>query len=99
MMRPIIHQVPPAAPTTLAAVSGTPGQVLLTWADNSANEDSYTLQRDITTAFSAPTLFAVNSGNSTGFNTKGYGGTVTFTDNTAAGGPFYYRVQANDSFT
>lgn len=99
MMRPIIHQVPPAAPTNLVAALGTPPNVVLTWADNSASEDSYTLQRDVTTAFSAPTLFAVNSGNSTGFNTKAYGGTVTFTDTTAPAGTIYYRVQANDSFT
>jgi FtsP/CotA-like multicopper oxidase with cupredoxin domain len=104
MMRPIIFQVAPPAPTNLAAALGTPPNVVLTWADNSASEDSFTLQRSTTTAFLTTdpgfASFTLNSGNTTGFTTRGYGGTVTFTDTTGtAGTPYVYRVQANDSFT
>jgi FtsP/CotA-like multicopper oxidase with cupredoxin domain len=91
MMRAIVFQVPPAAPTNLAA-AGSPPNTVLTWTDNSASEDSFTLQRDTTTAFSAPTSVKVTSPNKIG-----YGGTVTYNDTTGTSGTtYYYRVQAND---
>ncbi len=98
MMRPVIFQVPPPAPTNLAA-NNAAGPVTLTWTDNSASETAFIVQRDINSNFSAPTSFTVNSGNSTGFSTGGYGGLVTFTDTTAVSGTLYnYRVQAVDDF-
>jgi FtsP/CotA-like multicopper oxidase with cupredoxin domain len=106
MMRPIIFQVAPPAPTNLVGALGTPPNVVLTWTDNSASEDSFTLQRSTTTAFLPGDIgfasFPVNStsANTSGFSTLGFGGTITFTDMTAvANSTYYYRVQANDSFT
>jgi len=99
MMRPMIYQVAPAAPTIGTAGAATTS-VQVTWTDNSASEDSFTLQRDISTAFSAPTSFTVTAGNSTGFSTAGYGQTVAYDDTTVIPGTqYYYRVRANDSFT
>ena len=57
MMRPIIFQVPPAAPSNLVAASVN-GQVNLTWTDNSASETGFTIQRDIDPAFPNPTTLA-----------------------------------------
>jgi FtsP/CotA-like multicopper oxidase with cupredoxin domain len=105
MMRPIIFQVAPPAPTSLvAAQAPATTNVTLTWIDNSSNEDSFTLQRSTTTAFASTdpgyASFAIDGSNSTGFSKLGYGGTLTFTDNTTtSGNTYYYRVQAVDSFT
>ncbi len=104
MMRPIIFQVAPPAPTNLTATPGTVPNIVLTWVDNSASEDSWTVQRSTTTAFSTKDLgyatFPVTGTNSTGFSTPNWGQTVTFTDGTGSTNTtYYYRVQANDSFT
>jgi FtsP/CotA-like multicopper oxidase with cupredoxin domain len=105
MMRPIIHQVAPAAPT--AFIAATPGPpvagVALSWTDMSANESSFAVQRDTVATFNSPALatFFVNatSLNTSGFNTLGYGQNVTFIDQTALAGTAYlYRLQATDSF-
>ncbi len=102
MMRPIIHQVAPLKPGNLVA-GATTNTVQWTWTDNSAHEDSFTLQRSTTLAF-LPTdpgfgSFTVDGTNSTGFSTLGYAQTVTFTDATVVPGTqYYYRVQATDSF-
>ncbi|MEY8879599.1 MAG: hypothetical protein AB9M60_24030 [Leptothrix sp. (in: b-proteobacteria)] len=42
----VIPAAAPLAPTTLAAVSNSPTQVTLTWADNATNEASYDVQRN-----------------------------------------------------
>ena len=57
MMRPIVFQVPPPAPSnlTVALDPNTPGNVVLSWTDNSANETGFTVQRDIDAAFPNPT--------------------------------------------
>ncbi|HWU38152.1 MAG TPA: hypothetical protein VN203_10955, partial [Candidatus Acidoferrum sp.] len=77
MMRPIVYQVPPPAPSNLVAALGTPSpNIVLTWTDNSASETSFTLQRSTTTAFLATdpgfASVSVNGGNSIGFSTPGY---------------------------
>jgi len=102
MMRPMIYQVPPNAPTNLAAVSTASG-VLLSWSDTSASETEYTVQRDTVPTFNSPALtpFTVNatSANTTGFSTSGYGQTVTLLDPTVVvGHTYYYRLQATDDF-
>ncbi len=100
MMRPIIFQVAPPAPSNLVATAG-PKDVVFTWTDNSASETSFSVQRSTTTAF-LPTdpgyaTFTVNSGG--GFSTPQYGQTVTFTESTVAPGTtYYYRVRADDNF-
>ena len=101
MMRPIIFQVPPRAPSNLVA-GATTTTVQLTWTDNSASETSFTLQRDTLSDFSTTpaTLFTIDSTTTgSGFNTLAYGGNITYTDTTvAAGTQYYYRVRAADNF-
>ncbi len=92
MMRPIIFQVAPPAPTNLVA-SGTSTNATLTWTDNALSETGFTLERDITTAFSAPTSFPVSA-------LSGWGGTVTYIDTSGTSGTtYYYRVRADDAFS
>ncbi|HEY6936291.1 MAG TPA: choice-of-anchor D domain-containing protein [Terriglobales bacterium] len=100
MMRPIVFQVSPPAPSNLAA-SGPDGNgvVTLSWTDNSANETGFTLQRDIDPGFPSPTAIAFGpsskSTNAAGQGTD-FGGAITAFDNPGSGGPFFYRVQAVD---
>jgi FtsP/CotA-like multicopper oxidase with cupredoxin domain len=104
MMRPIVWQVPPPAPGNLTAAFDTalPGQIDLAFTDNSANETGFILQRDTTSAFSAPTLITVpplGTLNAAGEGIS-WGQTVSVTDNPGGGGPYFYRVQAvDDGFT
>jgi FtsP/CotA-like multicopper oxidase with cupredoxin domain len=99
MMRPIVYQVAPPAPSNLvAALDPTVnGQVDLSFTDNSASETGFIIQRDSSTAFGAPV--AISVGPSTPVNLAGegttWGGTITATD-TPGAGTFYYRVQAVD---
>jgi FtsP/CotA-like multicopper oxidase with cupredoxin domain len=100
MMRPIIFQVPPAAPSGLVATNdaNVSGQVDLVWTDNSASETGFVVQRDTTPAFLTPTT--VNVGPSTPINAAGegtgWGGPITAID-PAGNGTFFYRVQAVDN--
>jgi FtsP/CotA-like multicopper oxidase with cupredoxin domain len=96
MMRPIIFQVAPAAPSVFAAVRGAAGEVNLTWTDNSASESGFNLQRDTDPAFPAPATLLANTSAST--PASNYGGTIAYTDSSAPAGPAYYRVQAEDDF-
>ncbi|MBZ5565010.1 MAG: choice-of-anchor D domain-containing protein [Acidobacteriia bacterium] len=96
MMRPMVFQVAPPAPSNLVALGAPSGKysVALTWTDNSANESGFNLERDTDPAFlnPAPTSFAIPS-----TTTLAYGGIITFTDTTATKGVLYfYRVQAVD---
>lgn len=99
MMRPIIFQVPPAAPSNfVAAPDGTvQGLVHLAWTDNSASETGFVVQRDIDPTFPHPTL--INVGPSATLNAAGegtdWGGTIAVTD-TPGNGTYYYRVLAID---
>jgi hypothetical protein len=101
MMRPIMFQVPPPAPSNLLAASDTVnGGVKLTWTDNSASETGFTVQRDIDPAF--PNPFLISVGPSATLNAVGegtdWGATVTTTDTSSlvSGTTYYYRVQAVD---
>jgi FtsP/CotA-like multicopper oxidase with cupredoxin domain len=109
MMRPIVFQVPPPAPSNLTAVQSTvpPMSVTLTWTDNSANETGFTIQRDTDPSFTSPNLFILPpvgpSPATPGFpiNAAGegtsWGGTITTVDsNVVSGTVYYYRVQAID---
>ena len=99
MMRAIIFEVPPEAPSNLAVAPTAPPAtgLTLTWTDNSASEKGFTLQRDTTAAFAAPTFIPVGPSTPTDANGKGitWGGPITYTDTSATGaGPYFYRVQA-----
>ena len=93
MMRPMIFQVAPPAPSNLVATPTIP--VDLTWTDNSASETAWVVERDTDPLFPAPVLVNIPS-----TTTIPYGGTISYTDTTAAlGMTYYYRVQAVDDFT
>ena len=96
MMRPIIFQVAPPAPSNFTAIRTSPGQVDLSWTDNSASESGFVLQRDTDPAFPAPSTVFDNKNAST--PSTNYGGTISFTDTSAPGGAAYYRIQAEDDF-
>jgi len=96
MMRPMIFQVAPAAPSNFAAIRDVSGSVTLTWTDNSASESGFNLQRDTDPLFSAPVTVFSNSNASA--PVSAYGGTLTFADTTPPGGLLYYRLQAEDDF-
>jgi hypothetical protein len=87
MMRPIVFQVPPEAPSNLVATPTTP--VNLTWTDNSASETGFTLQRATDAGFTTNvTTFTVPP-------KPGFGGSVAFTDTTVeANMTYHYQVQA-----
>ncbi len=97
MMRPMIFQVAPEAPSSLLAAIAATG-VNLTWRDNSASASQtaapgsgFTLQR------ATDGLFTLNVQNFTvpPAASAGYGSTASYLDTTAAGGTtYYYRVQA-----
>ncbi len=91
-MRAMILQVPPPDPSNLAGVRNG-SNVNLTFTDMSANESSFTVQRDTDPAFPAPTVVSVGAS----VPNTAYGSTIAFTDQAAPHGTtFYYRVQAVD---
>jgi FtsP/CotA-like multicopper oxidase with cupredoxin domain len=88
MMRPIIFEVAPPAPSNLAATGLATG-INVTFTDNSLSEDGFTLQRaddiNFTTNVTSTILPAQ----------AGYGTTVASLDTTAVPGQtYYYRVNA-----
>jgi FtsP/CotA-like multicopper oxidase with cupredoxin domain len=100
MMRPVIFQVPPVAPGSLAAANDpiNPGQVILAWTDNSANETGFTIQRDVDPTFPNPVLISAPPSSKLNGANEGtdWGGIQTINDN-AGNGTFFYRVQAVDN--
>jgi FtsP/CotA-like multicopper oxidase with cupredoxin domain len=97
MMRPVVFQIPPEAPSNLLAVSATSG-ANLTWTDNSASASQtaapgsgFTLQRATDGLFTLNVQnFPVAASASTGA-----GSTVTYLDATVAAlTQYFYRVQA-----
>src|SRR6266478_5292078 len=80
----ITYSTVPTAPSNLTAVTSS-NNVVLTWADNSANEDGFKIERstdNITYTQIATTV--------TNFSSS----TTSYTDVAAAGTPYYYRVRA-----
>ncbi len=100
MMRPIVFQVPPPAPSNLVAGNDTSvsGQIDLSWIDNSASETEFALQRATLPDFSDATTIAhvppTGATNAAGEGTS-WGDTIRATDSPGTG-TFYYRVQAVD---
>jgi len=100
MMRPIIFQVPPPAPSNLIA-SVVNGVVNLAFTDNSANETGFVIQRSTDPNFKNPPATNINVGPSSPMNAAGegtgWGTTIATTDPSPALGTNYYRVQAVDN--
>jgi FtsP/CotA-like multicopper oxidase with cupredoxin domain len=98
MMRPIIFQTLPEAPSNMTA-TGSPTSVQLTWIDNSASvsqanaipgSTGFTVQRALDSAFTSQLTTLPNVGPS-----AGVGATVSFADTSAAPlTTYYYRVQS-----
>ena len=99
MMRPIVFQVAPDAPSNLTASSPATGPfaVNLDWIDNSASESRFAIQRATDNLF---TLNVTNFTASASTPNTAYGGHVTFSDTSASKNQtYFYRVQAIDDFT
>lgn len=77
---------PPAAPGTPVASRQSAGVALVTWADNSSNETSFTIERQTRNGnvWGSSALFSV-------------GANVTSFTNNAGVGRFRYRVRSNNS--
>ncbi len=91
MMRPIIFRVGPEPPSNLTAAAGGTGADLA-WIDNANNETGFTLQRADNPLFTANMVSFDLPASVPDTST---GGTLTYTDTTAA--PltlYYYRVLA-----
>ncbi len=99
MMRPMVFEVPPEAPTNLAAPAPQPqNAATLTWTNNAVSATSFTIQRALDPAFT------------TGITTLVYGtpsmvappfpqGLTTYTDTTVSPATtYYYRVAATKTF-
>jgi VCBS repeat-containing protein len=106
MMRPIVFQVPPPAPSNLVAANdpSVAGQIDLSWTDNSANETGFIVQRTVASdpTFTSASVVALpgvapsSPTNKAGEGTS-WGGTIRATDNILnIPGSYIYRVQAVD---
>ncbi len=90
MMRPMVFQVSPAAPTNLAAAAtGPPTGVKLTWINNATSPAAtdMLIQRATDAAFTQ---------NVKTFTTTS-GGAKTYTDAPVTDGTYYYRVRAENA--
>ncbi len=91
MMRPMILQIPPEAPSNLTGVSTSKPslRIQLTWTDNSASATGFTVQVALNPGFTQG-LRQFSVGPSTGT-----GASVTYTDTSVSGNQtYYYRVLA-----
>jgi FtsP/CotA-like multicopper oxidase with cupredoxin domain len=101
MMRPIIFQVPPAAPGNLVAANdqNIAGQVNLSFNDNSASETGFVIERSLDPSFGTG-VTTINAGPSSKLNAASegidWGGVITAKDNPPANGTYFYRTQAVD---
>jgi len=96
MMRPIIFEVAPPAPSAFSALQNG-STVTLSWTDNSASESGFNLQRSTDPQFG--TLVDLIKNGSPSLPITAYGVPITVTDSGAPTGvPVYYRVQAEDDF-
>ena len=89
MMRPIVFQVAPPAPSNLTAVSFG-GSVTVSFTDNAASETGFYLEK----ADNADFLNSTKVGTLAASTNPVFGGTVTFTDTLGTAAAYWYRVQA-----
>ncbi len=94
MMHSVGFMVIPDAPSNLTAIGlDDPVSVNLAWKDNSADETSFIIQRAEDTGFTTGLTNFTVAGSANG----AFGGTMTFTDMTAAANTsYYYRVLASN---
>jgi FtsP/CotA-like multicopper oxidase with cupredoxin domain len=88
---------PPVAPSNLTtALNATGNGIVLSWTDNSTNENNFTVYRSVNGVPSTTPLATVPSK-----TTAATGGTVTYTDTTGlvAGSTYTYYVVANTTAT
>src|SRR5262249_30482621 len=78
---------PPAAPTNLSAAAVSVSQVNLTWADNSANETGFVVERATDSSFTAGLTTASLGANATSYSATGL----------AAGTAYWFRVRATNA--
>ena len=105
MMRPILFQVPPPAPSNAVATTAAAGGVDISFVDNSASETGFTIESDSDSTFPTPAAATRNTihvaaspkVNAVGEGTD-FGSTITVNDPTplVSGVPIFYRVQAED---
>jgi hypothetical protein len=81
----------PVAPTWTTIANPTVGVVSLNWADNSANETGFTVQRSTTAAFTAGA--GLVSTTVPGANATS---SVAYSLNGVTAGTYYFRVQATN---
>ncbi len=89
MMRPMVFQVSPAAPSALTATPGT-GAVALAWTNNAINPAAtdFVVQRATDAGFTANvTTFTIS------------GPATAYTDTPVAAGTYYYRVRAENAIS
>jgi concanavalin A-like lectin/glucanase superfamily protein/fibronectin type III domain protein/lysyl oxidase len=79
---------PVAAPSGVTAGAVSTSQINLAWTDNATNETEYVVQRDTTSAFSAPQSTTLGA-NATSFQSTGL----------SAGTQYFYRVRARNATT
>jgi FtsP/CotA-like multicopper oxidase with cupredoxin domain len=100
MMRPMIFQVPPEAPSGLTAVySNTtlPSGVELVWTNNSVSATSFTIQRALDAGFTTGlTTFIIGVPSMTA--TPLPLGTLSFVDSSVSPATYHYRVAATKTF-
>ena len=88
MMRPMVFEVAPAAPSALGATPSS-GSVALTWTDNATMPAAtmYTVERATNANFTSAVVdIAVNNATAT-----------AYTDTPVASGTYYYRVRAENA--
>src|SRR5262249_55400581 len=77
----------PAAPTNLAATAASTTQVNLTWADNSANETGFTVDRATDNSFTVGLTTANLGANTTAYSATGLAAATTY----------FFRVRATNA--
>ena len=77
------NPTPPAAPSGLTATATGSSTINLAWNDNSSNETTFELQRDLTSAFSSPTTISKAAGSTSHTDTA-----------LTASTQYFYRVRA-----
>jgi len=93
MMRPMVLQVPPPAPSNFVATAGA-GTVALSFTDNSASETGFDWQRAEDANFTVNMVSATLPANNLPAP-YGVGGNVVFSDTPSGSVPlYYYRVRA-----
>jgi FtsP/CotA-like multicopper oxidase with cupredoxin domain len=100
MMRPIIFQVAPPAPSNLVVATATSPAtgISVAFIDKSASETGFNLERSVNDPnFSTPADITAISLLPSSPNTA-YGGAITYNDPMPPPGTLYYRVQAVDDF-